>query len=432
MSAIKKYTYALVVCTFAICYSFAQSVRTQDPFTGDTSLASAHTGILVVDASSGKTLMNYQANRFFVPASNMKIITSYLAMKNLGDSIVGLRYMLKDTALFIRGTGDPTFLHPLYTSQPVMNFLKKTSLPIYIDTSNWRSEPYGSGWSWDDYSESYLAERSAFPVYGNVIRWIQERSGTVSQDETEFDQSVFIYSIPEVDWDVRFDPAPDAKEFKVKRHFHRNDFFITQGSEMKKELQVPYITNGFESGLQLMRDSIGRNIHMTAWVPAGEWDSLFSQPLDSILKPMMKESDNFFAEQLMLLISDVKLKELNDQRLRDSLIQTDLGMINKKSRWADGSGLSRYNLFTPLDLVLVLTRMREQFGMDRMRRIFTRYQLSNGDAYAKTGTLSGVVAFSGYLQKKNGNILTFSVLINNHRSSASAVRRKIFSLLERL
>lgn len=432
MSAIKKYAYALVVCTFAICSSFAQSVRTQDPFSGDTSLASAHTGILVLDASSGKTLMNYQANKFFVPASNMKIITSYLAMKNLGDSIVGLRYMLKDTALFIRGTGDPTFLHPLYSSQPVMSFLKKTSLPIYIDTSNWRSEPYGSGWSWDDYSESYLAERSAFPVYGNVIRWIQERSGTVNEDETEFDQSVFIYSIPEVEWDVRFDPAPDAKEFQVRRHFHRNDFFITQGSETKKELQVPYITNGFESGLQLMRDSIGRNMGMTARVPTGEWDILFSQPLDSILKPMMKESDNFFAEQLMLLISDVKLRELNDQRLRDSLIQTDLGMINKKSRWADGSGLSRYNLFTPLDLVSVLTRMREEFGMDRMRRIFTRYQLSNGDAYAKTGTLSGVVAFSGYLQKKNGHILTFSVLINNHRSSASAVRRKIFNLLERL
>ena len=69
-----------------------------------------------------------------------------------------------------------------------------------------------------------------------------------------------------------------------------------------------------------------------------------------------------------------------------------------------------------------------------MKAIFPaggRGTLSNyfkGDSvylYAKTGTLSGVVCLSGYLQAKSGKWLIFSVLVNNHRGSATAIRRKV-------
>lgn len=55
----------------------------------DSQLQSAHIGISVYDASANKYLYNYQGDKYFIPASNTKIITCYAAMKYLGDSLVG-------------------------------------------------------------------------------------------------------------------------------------------------------------------------------------------------------------------------------------------------------------------------------------------------------------------------------------------------------
>ena len=424
----------LILCLLLInSGALAQrSPRTTSPFPQDTTMAGAHAGVLIVEEKTSRAIIDYQSRKYFVPASNMKILSTYLAMKVLGDSIIGLKYLDVDTAFFIRGTGDPGFLHPFFQQQPVYDFLKRQSKPIYIDTSNWRSEPYGSGWSWDDYSESYLPERSALPIYGNTIRWVQERTGPENPDETDFDQSVFIYSIPEVEWDVRFNPAPDAIKFKVKRALHENAFLITQGSEQLKEEQIPFITNGVISALQLLKDTLGKQVYISSSIPGGSWDSIASRPLDSLLKPMMKESDNLFAEQLLMMVSEKKTGILNDEQVRDSSLVNEFSFIKNKIRWADGSGLSRYNLVTPSDFVDVLSKMKEDFGLHRIKRIFTKYEVSNGVVYAKTGTMSGVVTFSGFLEKKNGRLFTFSILINNHRSTASAVRKRIMHLLEGL
>src|SRR5437868_2631373 len=54
-------------------------------------LSTAHVGISVFDASENKYLYNYDGDKYFIPASNTKIITCYAAMKYLGDSLVGLR-----------------------------------------------------------------------------------------------------------------------------------------------------------------------------------------------------------------------------------------------------------------------------------------------------------------------------------------------------
>jgi D-alanyl-D-alanine carboxypeptidase/D-alanyl-D-alanine-endopeptidase (penicillin-binding protein 4) len=57
------------------------------------------------------------------------------------------------------------------------------------------------------------------------------------------------------------------------------------------------------------------------------------------------------------------------------------------------------------------------------------YKQDSGYIYAKTGTLSGVVALSGYLYTKKNKMLIFSVLVNNHAGNATAIRRKVESFL---
>ncbi|MGD5408079.1 D-alanyl-D-alanine carboxypeptidase, partial [Xanthomonas citri pv. citri] len=72
--------------------------------------------------------------------------------------------------IYIKATGDPTFLHPDYKFQPVLSFLKAQQVLLVINT-NWDDAALGSGWSWNDYDAAYMAERSPMPIYGNVVQF---------------------------------------------------------------------------------------------------------------------------------------------------------------------------------------------------------------------------------------------------------------------
>jgi len=141
-------------------------------------LQTAHIGISVYEPSTGKHWYDYNGDKYFIPASNVKIPTCYAAMKYLGDSLVGLQYGFTGSTsrnlLIIEPTGDPTFLHPDFKQHPVWSFLKQQSanpeLSIGMVDPKWNDDRWGDGWSWNDYQESYMAERSSMPVFGNVLK----------------------------------------------------------------------------------------------------------------------------------------------------------------------------------------------------------------------------------------------------------------------
>jgi serine-type D-Ala-D-Ala carboxypeptidase/endopeptidase (penicillin-binding protein 4) len=405
----------------------------------DSSLRTAHTGISIYEPATGKYWFNYQGDKYFVPASNTKIPTCYAAMKYLGDSLPGLLIAENDTALFFLPMGDPTLLHPDFKRQPVIELLQQTKKKIYATDIKWKIEPLGLGWSWNDYNESYMAERSAMPVYGNLIKWVQERN-----DDTN---PTLIYSIPEVNWTVNFSTDPSAKNFYAKRNIGTNEFELTQGSEKRAEQYVPFVTNGIRSALELLTDTIHKNIILLA---NDGFTKLFygynnlvrvmkSQPTDSLLKPMMHRSDNFFAEQTLLMISNKRFSVMSDEKIIDTLLKTDFKDLPQKPRWVDGSGLSRYNLFSPQDFVAILNKIKNDFGMKRIQNILPTggsgtlsnyYKADSGYIFAKTGSLSGVIALSGYLYTKKNKLLIFSILVNNHQASATTIRRAEEKFLE--
>jgi serine-type D-Ala-D-Ala carboxypeptidase/endopeptidase (penicillin-binding protein 4) len=116
----------------------------------DPSISRAHIGISLFDVTDNKYLYNYQGDKYFVPASNTKIVTCFAALKYLGDSLTGLRYLENDTAVFLLPAADPTLLHPEFKKQPVIDFLQKTTKNVYITDQNWSDRSLGSGWGWSD------------------------------------------------------------------------------------------------------------------------------------------------------------------------------------------------------------------------------------------------------------------------------------------
>lgn len=409
-------------------------------FHTDSVLANAHTGIAVFDPEEQKFLYSYQADKYFVPASNTKILSCYAGMKFLGDQLRGIQYVELDTAIILLPTGDPTLLHYDYMSQPVADFIRKATKKLYIDPLAWTTNALGYGWSWDDYSDYYMAERSALPVYGNVIRWYQIRGKKENPANPTDSIDTFIYSDPEMDAPVSF--GKPERSFRVQRDHFKNAFTIFEGTEAKAETDIPFITDGVNTAIQLIKDSLHKEIRILDQ-PIGRSypvQTIYSRPVDSMLKPMMHRSDNFFAEQTLLMAGHTLNGKLNTAAAVEAVSNQILKGMPDKPRWVDGSGLSRYNLFTPRDFIWVLDKMKNEISWDRITNVFATggkgtlrtYVGEQGRLYAKTGTLSGVIALSGYVITKKNKTLIFSILINNHQQPNAVLRAKMGAFLKEL
>jgi D-alanyl-D-alanine carboxypeptidase/D-alanyl-D-alanine-endopeptidase (penicillin-binding protein 4) len=421
---------AILLCSCSVSKQLAKSAK--ETVLKDSALINAHVGISVFDPSTGKYLYDYQGDKYFVPASNTKLPTCYAAMKYLGDSLVAARVKEGADGISLYGTGDPSFLHPDFKFQPLFEYLKtksdhKVALLINQDYNDINSNPkrFGSGWSWSDYDQDYMAERSFFPVYGNVARFQIGKDKKLSVVPTYFSND-FVWFV-------------DSKPFTITRTEGANNFLASGRAEPGKEISVPFTsTLGGEPKTcctvnLLLSDTLGYKITLASTGPQSKaYKTIHSQPTDSLLKPMMHRSDNFFAEQTLLMVANEMYGFMNERNAIDSILRTTLKDLPQPPRWVDGSGLSRYNLFSPRDFVTILNKMKNEFGMERLKNILATgnqgtleglYIKDSGCIFAKTGTLSGVVALSGFVYTKKNRLLIFSMLVNNHRGPAGPVRK---------
>ena len=393
-------------------------------------LQNAHVGISIYNESNKKYLYNHNADKYFVPASNTKIPTTYVAMKYLGDSLPGIKVQELGDRVIVSGTGDPTLLDPEFVNQPVFEYLQKTGKPIYATRDSIATSAWGSGWSWGDYDADYMPERSSLPVYSNVIWFYGKKNGALNYFPRGDVANKYF----------KIDVKGDGDYLNgVSRDLMANNYTMNLGATALKEVRVPFITS---VGLQwqLLADTLHKTVTLTN-EKMGNAYTIYSQPTDSMLKILMHRSDNFFAEQSVLMASNALLGKMTNYQFFDSILNSDFKDLPQKPRWADGSGLSRYNLFTPQDFVAILQKIKNEFGMERVKTIFptggtgtlsSYYKEEAGEIFAKTGTLSGVVALSGFLYTRKNELLVFSVLVNNHNMSAPGVRRAVEKFLRSL
>ena len=402
-----------------------------------SNLAGAHIGIHVFDPASNSNLFSYQSNKYFVPASNTKIVTCFAALKYLGDSVAAAQIFATDSGMYVFASGDPTFLQPEYTSHPLLGVLK-TANTIYLHTPSFTAKPFGQGWSWDDYDASYMPSRSAFPMYGNVVRYAKN-GGQLTVMPTFFKDSTKGLS------------ATISKGFSVSRQMASNQFLLQPSSGSNTLEEIPYRTSNWTTTsltleASLLSEALGGTKVIavdpatTINMPAAA-STIYSRPLDSLLKPLMHRSDNFYAEQALLMVGKGLHQSFDDKKTIAYLLANDLADLAQKPSWVDGSGLSRYNLFTPENFTSILHKMYTSYSFERLQNIFptggeaggtltSNYKNLNGKIFAKTGTLSGQVALSGYLITKKGKTLIFSVLVNNHTTTASAVRKAVEQFIQ--
>lgn len=375
------------------------------------------TGFYLYDPITKEELYNYNGNKFFIPASNTKIFTLYTAMKMLNDSIPAFKYQLINDELHVQGTGDPTFLHPKYKNTRAVDFLKNNGSKLIFHWNNFDEESFLPGWTWDDFRKNYSPERSQFPIHENLVS-ISKNGNSIKTFPTYFEELTEIREMPE------------------PRSFYDNKFYI---SNKKRSAKVPFIVN--ETVIEKSLSQIlGKPVDMVKSPMTREAKVFYSQKSDDVYREMMENSDNFLAEHLLILASSTLPGKLSAAEIIAYAKQNLLKELKQQPEWFDGSGLSRYNLFTPQSFSQVLEKMYNEFPEERLFSIFpiggktgtikNRYRdTMQPYIYAKTGTLSNNVTLSGYLKTKSGRTLIFSLMNNNSVKNLSWIRNENEKLL---
>jgi D-alanyl-D-alanine carboxypeptidase/D-alanyl-D-alanine-endopeptidase (penicillin-binding protein 4) len=169
--------------------------------------------------------------------------------------------------------------------------------------------------------------------------------------------------------------------------------------------------------------------------------TIYSTKSDSVFKQMLLPSDNFVAEQLLLVYANKLGIELNTGKVIDYVTKTYLTELPDKPRWVDGSGLSRSNLFTPRDMVKLLELIYHEVKDEK--RLFDLLPAGGKSGtlrnaypktdypfvFGKTGSLSNNHNQSGYVVTKKGRVLIFSFMNNSFVLPTAEVRKEMVRMM---
>ena len=412
-------------------------------------------GVALADAATGEVLFGYNEARYFTPASTMKLLTLYAGLTLLGDSLPSLRYFSRGDTLFFQGTGDPTFLHGDVPSRRAYTFLARRPEKLLAYCNIATVPVYGPSWPWDDYGYYFQAERTAFPIFGNTVRFygaaplvVPARPGVPAHLLPQRVRTLPRYFAPltsAAGSDFRLSPDQDAEEHVFRLPLENR--FTYRLASRKWVDELPYRTSR-PLLLRLLGDTLRRPIVGAAWRPRPGQDSirtLRGLGADSLYRRMLRLSDNFLAEQLLLMASTrVGYRDsLSGPRVIRQLLKTDLKNLPDRPDWVDGSGLSRLNLLTPRTLTALLVRLHGQVPEPRLLSLLAagggqgtlRFRYFDAGPprqpwlWGKTGTLTHTCNLAGYLRCRSGRLLAITFFNNGIPADDQATRNAMQRLL---
>lgn len=429
-------------------------------------------GVKIVSLATGKVILEQNAEKYFMPASNMKNFTVATAIERLTpdhrfvtsiyapavpDSDGTIKGDLRifgrgDVSMSTRFTGSTDMMASLdVLVEKILSLgIKKIDGAIVGDDSYFRGFPIPSGWEWDDLQWSYGAEVSGLPLNDNTID-ISVRPGpqgyTCSVKLTPFNTVMRVVN------NCMTKPGPRA--LRVHKRIDQNIVEISgtmplNDAGWNNSISVSRPAEMFAALLRQRLMEKGVTVtgnyrlekRQDGSVPTGiEIGKIESPPLALIAAHTMKPSQNMYTETLLWTLGEYSRARTGFPTIggvtgaaKDS---AELGLDEVKSFLSsigvasdgivqyDGSGLSRHNVITPTAVVQLYTYMAKQSrfaqawrdsltigGVDGTLRNRFRGTRAAGNVRGKTGTIDQVSALSGYVKTAAGEELVFSMVVN--------------------
>ncbi|MEO0226842.1 MAG: D-alanyl-D-alanine carboxypeptidase/D-alanyl-D-alanine-endopeptidase [candidate division WOR-3 bacterium] len=416
-------------------------------------LAPAHYGLCFLRLDNDSIIYSLNAEKVLTPASNVKLITTaaslyYLTPDFCFKTRLALRGSLKEERLLgdilLIGGGDPLFsLNDLERFvRRVKNLgIKEITGNIIVVDNYFTSERLPMGWSWHYLDARYAPEISALSLNQNCVK--VRIKGTMPEEYAE------VKMIPETDYVQlinRMRTSNDSDSIIIYRKPEANIIYvdgkIKKGSA--RDIDVAVKDPSFFTGVVFRERLLGEGINFTGRVVREELiisedpsiillDSLISTSLKEMIKEINTESRNLYAEILLKTLGVERYKKgsFNEgiKALKDFLWVC--GADTSRIFLTDGSGLSRYNLIAPYDLVMVLKFMYHNplflifynsLATPGKGTLGSRFNGLKDTLRAKTGTINTVSALSGYL-RVDGIDYAFSMIFNNFTCSTKRISK---------
>jgi serine-type D-Ala-D-Ala carboxypeptidase/endopeptidase (penicillin-binding protein 4) len=186
---------------------------------------------------------------------------------------------------------DPTTLHQAFGNQArLFDFLASLNKPVVFCKNQFQDQRFGAGWAWDDYPYYYQAEKSYFPLFGNVVEF---EYFPKNQEYIQYPNVLNVrYSYGE---NTEITRPELTNHFEVKlpdQHYHAD---ISRTAPL-------HVTDSFV--LSVITHYLPANSMLSAGCPSVPGKKIwYSLSVDTVYTYMMQRSDNFIAEQLLLAVS---------------------------------------------------------------------------------------------------------------------------------
>ncbi|AFL84863.1 D-alanyl-D-alanine carboxypeptidase (penicillin-binding protein 4) [Belliella baltica DSM 15883] len=379
------------------------------------------TGFMLYDLDSQWVHYEKNSHMNFIPASTTKLLTFYASLMVMNNQTNSFRYTTNGNEITIWGSGDPSWKYNILPQPKIEEFLKSYS-KIYFSDQNWNDTPFGYGWQWDDYYYAYSAERSPLPIYGNIVTFRNVNRVPQANIPTFKIESKNI----------------NGNLTTVRRDFHSNTFYYNPRTYTNPGTILPFVTSS-ELTVSLLRDILQKPVDLVNTQLPSNSQVFHGGTMRPLWKEMLQESDNFIAEQILLMVSDQMLGELNSEKAIKSILKKYMNDLPDEPQWVDGSGLSRHNLVTPRSMIRLIEKIDQAMPRNELLNLLPQggingtlkynYRGNRPYVFAKTGTISNNHALVGIIKSKSDRYYAFAFLNNNYLNKASEIRREMEKVL---
>ena len=422
----------------------------------DPALARAHIGLTVQVAETGEVLYERNGEKRFTPASNAKLVTGAVALTVLGGDYRWKTHLVADGPiehgtlkgnLWIIGGGDPSLERDelqVWLKHLEMEGIQRISGDVIADDRVFTDPQWGNGWMWDDLFAGWSSGVSGLQLAPNTVS-----AAIVPGPELGAEAELVLRAegpalpirnlvrtgAPGSEVRLQFVPPPEGGDVELRG-------WVPAGPDSGRlYLATPHPTIYLLQWMRRLLSGGGVEIDGEYRRATGDehpeeetWSYVSrSSPFSRLLGDMMKPSDNQMAETILRTVG-LEKGSAGSPEEGLGVVESTLagwGIEPGAMHLVDGSGLSRYNEVTPNAVARMLRAMWRQpefatffsglpvAGVDGTMRRRMVATPGYDNVHAKTGSMSGVRALSGYLLDGRGETLLFSLVLNGYDSPGS-------------
>jgi D-alanyl-D-alanine carboxypeptidase/D-alanyl-D-alanine-endopeptidase (penicillin-binding protein 4) len=423
-------------------------------------LSSSYWGIEIKTLNSQHILYSLNSNKYFIPASTTKLLTTAALLTELGRDyrivtpIYGVGVAPNLTSLRIEGRGDPSLstknlkniVHQL--QQKKVTQIEK----LIVDEGYFSRSQINPTWEWSDIYNYYATSVNSLILNQNMVtltllpqqlgqpvklqwssaiaarQWKVINNAITASKDTPYDieiEGILAEPTLNIRGELAINEKPDIWDLAI---VNPPNYFLESWRYLL-EVEGIKVTRGETTQTQTNYSNESEN----------KITDILSPKLSELITVINQESNNLYAESLSRILSKETNTKNNIEAINKSLEK--LGINSKDYILVDASGLSRHNLVTPEVLIKVLEVMAKRTDAKVYRNslaiagkkgtLSQRFKNTaiEGNLQAKTGTLTGVATLAGYINPRQYETLILTILINNSTSSSQELRNAIDEII---